>query len=83
MTRARTDVAEITADLAAALRVLRDALQPVDGTPADEALCEVETFCAVAVRLMAKSNPSKVRDVARVVEIKARLDGIPVVRGAA
>ncbi len=83
MTRARTDIAEIERDLTAALRVVRDALQPVDGAPEDTALCEVETFCAVAVRLMAKSNPSKVRDIARVVEIKARLDGIPVVRGAA
>ena len=51
--------------------------------PVDTALCTVETFCAVALRVMAKINPSKVRDCARTVEIKARMDGTPVVRGAA
>lgn len=84
MTRAhRSDVAELDADITAELKVLRDALEPVDGSAIDTALCSVETFVAVALRVFAKTNPSKLRSETRTVEIKARMDGIPVVRGAA
>lgn len=83
MTRARSNVDEIDADLTAALKVLRDALQPVDGSDVDTALCEVETFAVVALKVMRRTNPSQLRDCARIVEIGARLSGIPVVRGAA
>lgn len=83
MTRARSDVDAIERDLTDALATLRDALAPADGTLEDDAMCAVETFCAVALRVMRKTNPSKLRDEARTVEIKARLDGKPVVRGAA
>ena len=79
----RTDMAEVDADLTAALRTIREALDPADGTPEDTALCAVETFAAVALRVMRRANPSQVRDCARFVEIKARLDGIEVIRGAA
>lgn len=79
----RSDVAEIDADITAALRVIRDALRPEDGSDIDTALCSVETFAVVALRVMAKTNPSKLRSEARTVEIKARMDGIPVLRGAA
>ena len=81
--RARTDVAEIERDLVAELAVLRAALQPEDGTPEDVALCSVETFCAVALRIMHKTNPSKVRSEAMTLEIKCRMDGVPVLRGLA
>jgi hypothetical protein len=50
-----------------------------DGTELDTAFCYVETFCDVAIRVMKKTNPSKIRDEARTVEIKARIDGVPVV----
>lgn len=83
MTRAYTDMAQVEADLAQHLRTVRQALNPQDGTPEDYALCAVETFAAVALRVMRKSNPSKVRDAAMVVEIKARMDGIEVIREAA
>lgn len=83
MTRARTDLAETEADLAASLKVVRDALKPVDGSAEDTAMAGVETFCAIALRVMRKTNPSKVRSEARTVEIKARMDGVPVTRGAA
>lgn len=83
MTRARTNLDDTEADLDAALQLVRAALAPVDGSREDTALNEVETFCAVAIRVMRKTNPSKVRDAARIVEIKARLDGVPVLRGAA
>lgn len=79
----RTDMDENARELAVHLALLRDVLNPQDGTEVDTALCSVETFCDVALRVMAKTNPSKVRDCARTVEIKARMDGTPVVRGAA
>ena len=80
---AYTDLDEVDRELAAHLKLLRDTLKPEDDTDLDTALCSVETFCDVALRVMAKTNPSKVRDCARTVEIKARMDGTPVVRGAA
>lgn len=75
----KTNTAEIEADLSHALRVIRTALDPVDGTDIDTALCEVETFCTIAIKVFRQTNPSKVRDCARIVEIKARMDGIPVI----
>lgn len=66
----------VEADLVAALRALRDEIGPIeDDTPLDHALAHIETFCAVALRVMRKTNPSKVRDCARTVEIQARMDG--------
>lgn len=79
----RSDVAEIDADITEAITVLREALQPMEGSAEDTALCSVETFIVVALRVFAKTNPSKLRSETRTVEIKARIDGIPVVRGAA
>lgn len=79
----RSDVAELDADITEAITVLRDALQPMDGSAEDAALCSVETFIVIALRVFAKTNPSKLRSETRTVEIKARMDGIPVVRGAA
>ena len=81
--RARADVESIDADLTAALQTLRRALDPAPDSDIEAALNSVETFAVVALRVMARSNPSKIRDAARIVEIKARLDGIPVLRGAA
>lgn len=75
--RAITDMGEATRDVADALKTLREALAPVDGTPQDYALCAIETFCDISIRVMRKVNPSKIRDEARTVETKARLDGIP------
>lgn len=79
----RSDVAEIDADITEAITVLREALQPMEGSAEDTALCSVETFIVIALRVFAKTNPSKLRSETRTVEIKARIDGIPVVRGAA
>lgn len=70
-----TDVSGIEADLVAALRTIREALAPADGTPEDGALVHVETFCAVALRVMSTTTPTRIRDAARVEEIKARMDG--------
>lgn len=40
-----------------------------------EEMAGVETFVAIALRLMAVTNRSKVRDIMQVVEIQARMDG--------
>lgn len=79
----RSDVAKIDADITEAIAVLREALGPMDGSIEDTALCAVETFIVVALRVFAKTNPGKLRSEARTVEIMARMDGIPVVRCAA
>jgi len=85
MSRASSNLDELEHDLAENLRKLRKLLnlQLVDGGDADIALNSVETFCVVAMRVMRKTNPSKIRSEARTVEIKARMDGIPVIREAA
>ena len=79
--RARTRMDSVEAELSVHLQALRDALKPEDGTGIDYALCAVETFCDVSLRVMRASNPSKVRDCARTIEIKSRLDGVPVIEG--
>lgn len=40
-----------------------------------EEMAGLETFVSISLRLMAATNPSKLRDIMRVVEIQARMDG--------
>jgi len=70
----------IESDLAAAANVVRQALLPAS-PEVENALAEMETFCAIALRVMRKTNPSKLRDAARTVEVEAYLKGREVVRG--
>ena len=44
----------------------------------EEALAWLETFAAISLRIMQTTNPSKIRDAARAEEIKARIQGRPV-----
>lgn len=67
-------------DLATAANVVRQALPPAS-PEVENALAEIETFCAIALRVMRKTNPSKLRDAARTVEVEAYLKGREVVRG--
>lgn len=77
MPRARTDITQIEADLARAVLLVRER---VGSDPALEAAwAEVETFCAIALRVMRRTNPSKLRDAAMAEEIKARLSGREVI----
>jgi hypothetical protein len=55
-------------DLINQLYTLRDAL-PALSPEQREALAAVETFCAIALRIIAKTNPSKVRSEAMTTEI--------------
>ena len=73
MPRARTDTREINADLVRDLSVIRDHLDATGNAKVREAWAGVETFCAIAVRVLAKTNPSKVRNEAMTVEIAYHL----------
>lgn len=80
--RARIDMDDVGTGLTLDLRIITQALGQIeDGSELDDAIARLSTFCAVALRVMRKTNPSKVRDEARTVEIKARMDGKDVVIG--
>lgn len=81
MTRAQTKMDDVEAELSGALEILRKRVPHVDGDPVDFALSTVETFLDTAIRVMRQTNPSKIRDCARTVEIKARLDNKPFIGG--
>ncbi|MFN3888107.1 MAG: hypothetical protein ACK4MG_14225 [Aquabacterium sp.] len=67
-----TDVSEIRRDLTAALAQIRAMVGEAD------ALAHVETFCAIALRVMTKTAPGVIRQAAMVEETLARIDGRPV-----
>lgn len=58
--------------------IMRDLLAVRRMAGDTDAMAGVESFCAVALRIMSKTNPSKIRDAAMTVEIQARMDGVPV-----
>lgn len=68
------DIEQIARDLQEALARLREHVLPAQ-EPIEDALAEVETFCAIALRVLAKTNPSKLRAAAMTVEIAARIHG--------
>jgi hypothetical protein len=72
--RARTETSTIATDIVAAVGRLR----PVAASHDEAAWAEIETFIAISLRVLAKTNPSKVRDAAMAVEIQARMKGIEV-----
>lgn len=76
--RAKTITDTIRTDLIDAIGTVRQKLDRTD--PAvDEAWAEIETFCAISLRIIGKTNPSKVRDAAMAEEIAARLQGREVI----
>ena len=77
----RTNVREISADLWRDLERVREHVLLEAPEDVREALAGVETFCAIALRVFAKTNPSKLRSEAMTVEIAARLHGRPVSEG--
>lgn len=58
------------------IEILRDLLPTMTSAQID-ALAEVETFVAIALRVLAKTNPSKVRDEVRTVHISYLLKDMP------
>ncbi len=72
--RARTVTTDLERLVVPQLVILRAAVTPE--SPEEDALVTLECFVAVALKLMAQTNPSKVRDVAMVSEIRWRLDAL-------
>lgn len=68
----RCNVSEIGQEMIAALGVLRDHIKDSDETVKD-AFASIETHVAVTLRVLAKTNPSKIKDAARTVEISVLL----------
>lgn len=79
MTRAQIDMVPIVADLKADFAALREATTQGYTVPiteaAEHAIARLETFCAIATRIMRDTNPSRVREAARTEEIRARIHG--------
>jgi hypothetical protein len=69
--RARSVTDEIRSDLLDALSEVRGLIT----TEHEVAWAHIETFCAIALRIISKTNPSKVRDAAMAEEIAARVHG--------
>lgn len=71
-----TDTREVGTDLVAALERIR-AFALATGPDLPEAVVDdiatVETFCAIALRVFAKTHPMKVRAAAVLVEIQSRI----------
>lgn len=78
--RARTDMTEQQANVRAALKLILAELDPEEGSDLDTAFYTVLTHCDLAFAVMKKVNPSKIKSEIRTLELKARLDGIPVYR---
>lgn len=75
MTRAHSDVDEFEKVLVVAVDVVRQHVLAQGATQAEDALAVIETFCAISLNVMRKTNPSKIRSAARTVEISARIHG--------
>lgn len=75
MPRARTNIGSIRGDLIASIEWFRPHCVALD----ESKWADIETFIAVALRVMAKTNPSRIRDAAMLEEIKARMDGRGVI----
>lgn len=69
MTRARTDITAIAEEVIADLGRLRDHILATNDSALIDAFATIETHIAISLRLMAKTNPSKLHDIARTVEI--------------
>lgn len=72
--RAKADINLMKAGLIQSLMSIRNAIDLTEPQN-EQAWAEIETFCAIALRVMAKTNPSKLRDAAMAEEIKARIEG--------
>lgn len=78
--RARTDIGTVQTGLLGALSTLRNGLD-LTNPEIESAMAEIETFCAISVRIMAKTNPSKIRDIAMTLEIQARINNRKMIEG--
>jgi hypothetical protein len=71
----RTNITDIASDIVKDLGILRQALAP-QMEEVEDAWATVETFIAISLRLMAKTNPSKIRSIAMTVEIQSIIESV-------
>ncbi len=69
--RARTDINSIRADIIGVVEELRPHYLPSH----EAAWAALESYVAISLRVLAKTNPSKLRDAAMTEEISARVSG--------
>lgn len=67
-------MAEIRVDIVSAIGRIRSLLDLQDPQVQSD-WAQVETFTAISLAVLAKTNPSKIRSEAMTVEIRARMDG--------
>lgn len=72
------DVGAIAADMQAMVDTLHETFDFPEDSPEEIAMAGVETFIGVALYVLKRSPPALIRDAARTTEIRARLDGVPV-----
>ena len=72
------DVGAIAADMQAVVDTLHETFDFPEESPEQLAMASVETFIAIALHVMKRTLPALIRDAARTTEIRARLDGVPV-----
>ena len=76
--RARAELEGVVADLMTSIGWIRDELgvgtEKIDPRT-EEHMAHIETFCAISIRVLRKTNPSKIRDAAMAEEIAARVHG--------
>lgn len=70
----RQVIADMTNAVLIDLDVIKQHLGPHTFNKTEEAWAGIETFIAIGLRVFAQTNPSKLRDVMRTVEIQARMD---------
>lgn len=74
-------VASMTEAIMADLAIVKSRLvDHMDKPEVESAWAGVETFVAIGLRVFAQTNPSKLREVMRLVEIQALMDGKEVLR---
>lgn len=79
MTQTKTSIEQIKLELVADLKVVHDAIKATGNKEAMDALAGVITFSTIGMRVIARTNPSKVRDITRTVLIASHMAGVEMV----
>lgn len=77
--RKQSDLSKVDEILTDAFRTLRGGIDLEDGSEEDLALCVLESFYYVTLKTLEKCPPKFIRSAVMNLEIKARLDGLPVI----
>jgi hypothetical protein len=77
--RKQSDLSKVDEILTEAFRTLRAEVDLEDGSEADLALCVLESFYYVTLKTLEKCPSKFIRDAVMNLEIKALLDGLPVI----